>query len=346
MSKSRSDSFLDDPHAWVRQRLLPFETGLLDEAEEQRIRGHIDGCGECSERWRILCEEAAQAEIGAHIPAAIMATWSLAGARLQGLERAMVERHLGRCADCREDLRVLGFEPALGPARVAESVEHPKVVAGGRGQRHRGPSRDWGFGRWAMTLWGPTATAAALLLAVMRGPATRQLAQNEIDVPQSSAPPVEVVTVPQAPSVVPAIPKPDDRPARRPRQSARPSIGFAIFAQTVGDTRSASRAFGDDSFAPEPTPGPSSGETLNIPFRADLPELPDDSPAWIVVRDSDDKLVARFRTTLGKFKENNANLSLSPGDTGLAPGKYVVRVVFEPAAPAVAESLTNRFAIK
>ncbi len=33
-------------------------------------------------------------------------------------------------------------------------------------------------------------------------------------------------------------------------------------------------------------------------------------------------------------------------DARLAPGKYVVRVVFEPAAPAVAESLTNRFAIK
>src|SRR5262249_37302541 len=50
---------------------------------------------------------------GRHVAASLVARWPRAQQSLRGLERTLVRRHLERCAECRQDLEALGFEPRL-----------------------------------------------------------------------------------------------------------------------------------------------------------------------------------------------------------------------------------------
>lgn len=338
MSQPPHDAFRDDPHAWTRQRLVPLETGLLDEAEEQRIRGHLDGCAECSERWNILREETPDADSGGHIPVQIMARWATASAKLQGLERAMVSRHLERCAECRADLQVLGFEPTLMAARVVADVERPRVVAFDRNRRQQ-RSRVWG--KWGMNLWIPTAAAAALLLAVTRGPSPSQSPQSGGAIPKDGAPPVEVVVAPTPPLVLPPETKPDERRERRRHQASQSIMTLAKLGSTAGGRTlglGAGRTRGLDEIKPEVTPMLLAGESLFIPIPDDLSFYPDDSSTQIHVIDPDGNTVGRMKNKLGQLKSAQY-LKWSPGDTKLMPGEYAVRsIVTAPGADAPADT--------
>ncbi len=101
-------------HTWTRRRLAAFAARLLDEAEEARFRRHLDACGSCSIALVAISEDPRPDDAReGHLPASVLARWEQAGDDLVGLERAMVRRHLERCDGCREDLRHVGFEPAL-----------------------------------------------------------------------------------------------------------------------------------------------------------------------------------------------------------------------------------------
>ncbi len=107
----------ESEHTWTRRRLAAFVARLLDEAEEGRFRRHLDGCGSCWFALGAISEDPRPDEAReGHIPASVLARWEQAGEDLVGLERAMVRRHLERCAGCRDDLRHVGLEPVLPPA--------------------------------------------------------------------------------------------------------------------------------------------------------------------------------------------------------------------------------------
>jgi hypothetical protein len=101
-----------DRHRWVRARLAARSAGLLTEDETRQIDEHLAGCPECRQQAESF--EGTPAESGAvHVAAPLMARWPEARQRLSGLERAMVRRHLERCAECRQDLELLGHAPRL-----------------------------------------------------------------------------------------------------------------------------------------------------------------------------------------------------------------------------------------
>jgi len=120
----------EDTHLWVRHRLVAWRAGVLDDAEAARVDQHLATCADC----RALADAWARpagagtpiaGEAGTHIAASLIASWPRAQQALRGLERALVRRHLERCAECRQDLEALNFEPRLEFVAEWESGEVP-----------------------------------------------------------------------------------------------------------------------------------------------------------------------------------------------------------------------------
>jgi len=169
----------DDTHLWVKHRLAAWRAGVLDEPEQARVDAHLAECADC----RALADEFADPPAGAagrHVAASLVARWPRAQQSLRGLERTLVRRHLERCAECRQDLEALGFEPRL--AYVADWESDAELSPVGSGPRVRdSPPRDAPGARvvrietarrnprWrdqAAIAWASVATAAAVLLLV------------------------------------------------------------------------------------------------------------------------------------------------------------------------------------
>lgn len=109
-----------DPHDWVRRRLAAWRSGLLEEAEAARVDSHLADCADCRALADAFAAEPA-GEAGTHVAASLLADWPRAREALRGLERALVRRHLERCAECRQDLEVLGHEPRLDVVPALET---------------------------------------------------------------------------------------------------------------------------------------------------------------------------------------------------------------------------------
>ncbi len=115
-----------DPHGWTRRRLGAWRAGLLEAHESERVEAHLADCADCRALAGAFAAEP-DADAGEHVAASLIAEWPRARETLRGLERALVRRHLERCAACRQDLESLGHEPrleyvpALEPARIGES---------------------------------------------------------------------------------------------------------------------------------------------------------------------------------------------------------------------------------
>ena len=173
----------EDLHLWVRHRLAAWRASVLDDAETARIDEHLAAGAEC----RALAEAYAAPPAGAagtHVPAALIAEWPRAQRTLRGLERALVRRHLERCAECREDLTTLGFEPRLEfvaeweagadahlPRPAASTTttvrEMPAAPTGGaRIVRIETASARARLRDRALIAWASVASAAAVLLLV------------------------------------------------------------------------------------------------------------------------------------------------------------------------------------
>ena len=169
----------DDLHLWVRHRLAAWRAGVLDDAEAARVDEHLAACADC----RALADEYAElpaGEAGTHVPASLIAEWPLTQQALRGLERTLVRKHLERCAECRQDLEALGFEPRLELVREWESVA--SLEPAGPGPRVRDASAPSAGGARvirietastrarlrdrALIAWASVASAAAVLLLV------------------------------------------------------------------------------------------------------------------------------------------------------------------------------------
>src|SRR5262245_12985185 len=172
----------DDLHLWVRQRLAAWRASVLDDAEAARVDAHLAPCAEC----RALADAFAAppaGEAGRHVPASLLAEWSRTQQELRGLERMLVRRHLERCAECRQDLEALGFEPrlelvrewesdvSLEPAPPGPSVRAAAASAladaGARVVRIETASTRARLRDRALIAWASVARAAAVLLLVV-----------------------------------------------------------------------------------------------------------------------------------------------------------------------------------
>ena len=140
-------------HPWFTHRLEALAAGILETAEELRVRTHITQCPECRESLEGMRPELAEAGSG-HVPSSVLGRWPAVGESMPPLERKMVERHLGRCSACREDLALAGA-PGL---------------SAGSGERRSGPGATAGW----LRLYALAATLVALALAVLWWSALRR----------------------------------------------------------------------------------------------------------------------------------------------------------------------------
>jgi hypothetical protein len=336
MNRSRRDDPQDDVHVWALKRMAPFAAGLLNEAEEETLRDHLEICEPCSECLRLVVEAPFEAEDGSHIPAAIMATWVTASGLLRGLERAMVQRHLERCADCRGDLAVLGFEPVLAPAADLAGAE-PRPWADRRKDRER---NRWLAGEWKPWLlggWATTATAAALALLILRNPAP--VAERDLPVGPAETREIAVVSDPGL-----AQPPPISTPPKEPISSRGPSLAqssrlaLTVVVAATGTTRGA----GPDQAEPQPTPLPRPGETLTLRIPDPIPDYPADSPTWIMLIGPDGSAVAQMKTMLADLHGQTV-ISFIPGQKTPSPGAYTLRIRILPSNGAPADSVASQF---
>ena len=163
-------------HRWARARLAASRLGLLGEADEARLRAHLVACEACREAAEPSEEEPGTAADG-HVPATLVARWDRARHELRGLERALVRRHLERCAGCREDLAALGHAAEL---EVVPGLEWDagEDLADRRAAREEpepaprrlvlqpAPAAPWRRRDRLLAGWATLATAAALVLLV------------------------------------------------------------------------------------------------------------------------------------------------------------------------------------
>jgi len=167
-----------DLHLWARSQWLPRRAGLLSPDEAERVADHLRDCEACR-AWEATAA-APVSPVDEHLPASLLAEWPRARGSLEGLERALVRRHLERCAECRQDLELLGHEPVL--AWFAE-----REYAGTSPQAAARAASDWptpmpsgSFGTirvvrelgsgWrdrALAVWASLATVAAAIAIVM-----------------------------------------------------------------------------------------------------------------------------------------------------------------------------------
>lgn len=168
-----------DLHMWTRVRLAAWRSGLLADTESARLAAHLGACADC----RALAD-AFRAEPGAapdaHLPASMLAEWPRARQALRGFERALARRHLERCAECRQDLELLGHAPVLAFVPEWESASAPAAAPAGTTARDEAAPAERGDrtivrivrprARWRQRLlvgWAVTATAAALVATMV-----------------------------------------------------------------------------------------------------------------------------------------------------------------------------------
>ncbi len=151
-----------DPHRRAKRALVGLYGGLLDDAGDAWLTGHLAACDAC----RVMAEQmatesAARIDDGRHLPASLMGRWRTEYPRLQGPVRAFVNAHIESCAECRRGLEILGHAvevPAIAPRPVV-----------------RARSAFWGLlstakGRWVSAggLVGATAMLVLMLNIVTR----------------------------------------------------------------------------------------------------------------------------------------------------------------------------------
>ena len=130
----------EDLHQWVRHRLAAWRASVLDDAETARVAEHLAACAECRAAADAYAEPTPGAA-GMHVPASLIAAWPRAQQALRGLERTLVRRHLERCAECRQDLHALGFEPRLEFVAAWESEASLEPVSAPRVAPATSPTR-------------------------------------------------------------------------------------------------------------------------------------------------------------------------------------------------------------
>lgn len=115
---------------WFRDRLVLQEAGLLTEEEESRFEALMKDSAACRKLFEDFRTAAPTApEPPEHISSYKLARWEQVRTTLRGFERRRVREHLEQCPVCREDLRLLGFEPGLERNEDLEKGESPAGTA-------------------------------------------------------------------------------------------------------------------------------------------------------------------------------------------------------------------------
>jgi hypothetical protein len=240
-----------------------------------------------------------------HIPSAILARWPQARATLHGLERLLVRRHLEDCAECREELKMLGHEPIL---EVVEGLEFrgtlpvdeggKQAASGGPKQPHafqlvesevRRERTDWA--RWALGGWAAAATAATFLL-VMRLPPSGQSASH--------------ITVPSQPT--------------RSVTTSVPSLQLAAVPTLAADYRNAGARRVPAIVV---TPGKS---VIAVPMLSPLPDLPESTHVSIALVAANGEAVTSVGCRLRDLVTHKA-IVLAVGDA-MPAGDYHLSYAF------------------
>ena len=309
------------PHDWARAHLVRWRAGLLSEEDEARLTDHLRACEACAKLEPV--ERSAASDGGRHLPASVLAQWSQARTTLRGLERALARRHLERCAECRQDLELLGHAPALEvipdletttldqaavsqpapPAAPRHAIRVVRDDAGFRGRRLRDR---------ALVAWASLATAAAAIAIVVlvRRPVIEGMPGP---IPFSlSAPPAATHHAAGGPSV---------RLAPRPRSLSGPARG------------------------------PRGGKVTVIPVMGPVPSLalavrPLDLPdtSWVQVSlvrgDRDTMLTVLHRQW--EFLPKRM-LVIEGGDAPLEPGRYALVLTSPKSGAETRSAQTSRY---
>jgi len=119
----------DDLHARFQTGLAAHLAGLLPPEESEWMETHAAQCAECSDllrRGQARLEQIATS--GVHIPMSMLSTFLVEPDELTPLERELVGRHLGTCADCRRDMEEMARAAGIPPR-----MEGPRSMGGGWG---------------------------------------------------------------------------------------------------------------------------------------------------------------------------------------------------------------------
>lgn len=313
-----------DDHAPTRRLLLPYLAGVLDDARAAEVRTHLEACAGCR---TVADETAADREAGpedsGHLPEEMIARWPLAARTLRGLERAMVRRHVERCASCRDELLALGHAPALpvvpdlepadapyGAGVAAAPAPPPAVVP--RPAPARRPSR---AAAWALGGWAGLATAAAVALAVNPG----LLGRGPGRPPAAPAPALPAMPAPSPPAAPEAV----VRDLSPPIELRFPARGAAV-----------------------PAPAGSadaSGRVVVVALPAQAFEPDEASRVTLEVLGPDGRRILSRVEDPASFATRRT-LLLDAGGAGWAPGSHVLLLRIEPGPAAlVREPETREF---
>jgi hypothetical protein len=151
-----------DRHRWVNTRVAAWCAGLLSEEDASAVAEHLAACESCrglAEASAVASDATTGSHAGEHLPAALLAAWPRVRGELRGLERAMARIHLERCADCRQDLELLGHAPVLEHDPALDLA--PTASASILGSLARADDASATAGEGARTAGAPTRSANA-----------------------------------------------------------------------------------------------------------------------------------------------------------------------------------------
>ena len=315
-----------DRHRWVRVRLAARAAGLLTEDERRQVEDHLASCAECRAHGATFETSPGEGDASSHVPPPLFARWPETRHTLRGLERTMVRRHLERCAECRQDLELLGHAPRLEYVPELEiegaSIPHPAgatatagvaVTAPAPGGRAMPPAtiiRVVPAGirrRWrerALMAWGALATATAVVAIVVH---TRR--------PVVEGVPAALWATLPPPVVAPASPRGREgltvRLSPRPRSLSGPARGSRGGKVTV-----------------IPVVGPVGSLALSVrPL-----DVPDTAMVMVVLLAADGDTLFKVRHRQWEFFPKQV-LVIDGGRSPLPPGPYVLELASLIAQP-------------
>ena len=150
---------------WFYENIVAYRKGDLVDADKARFERLLEESGEfrgALEASEML--DRVESDTAGLIPTGVLSRWEEITPKMDDTERELVERHLERNAESRQDLELLGLSHA---APETKSV-HDASIRGELENRVLGVRR---WLAWAMGLYGATATAMIVFL-LLRLPAS------------------------------------------------------------------------------------------------------------------------------------------------------------------------------
>ncbi len=183
-----------DQHARFPALLSDYLLDVLDEQQCALIEAHARECGACG---TLLAQARARRtdwwDGSGHATVRLLSVWASKPDSLSASDRALVERHLERCPECREDARVLGGHAAATDVPARDGAQPPA---------NHNAGLVWAFAG---------GLAAVLLVFVFMNPP--RAPEPGVAVKPEVRQPSESVTPPAGAPRAPLAPAPNSEPA-------------------------------------------------------------------------------------------------------------------------------------